>query len=343
MKLGYRDIEPFVRKPNPKARVILIYGPEEGMMSERSRIIAKTVVADINDPFNAVTLSGGQIAEDQARLADEASAQSLMGGARLIRITECTDKVTVTVKEYLTNPSADNLVILEAGELGPRSSLRLLIEKAQNAAAIPCYVEDSRALSGYIQSVLQEHDKKAAFDAVSWLSDNLVGDRQRVRREIEKLVIYKGNEDGPITLEDAQNSCGAAGAKTIDDLVYAVAGGQHAKAMSIYQSLLDEGIAVIAILRAIQNHFRRLHQAHAMVKDGKSQEQALKSLSPPVFFKLEKDFKQHMAQWSPVTILGVLERLAETEVKTKQTGFPVETLCGQAFLSICHQGRRRGR
>jgi DNA polymerase-3 subunit delta len=88
MKLAFRQIEPFVKQPDVKARVILIYGPEPGLMKERSAIIGRTIVADLNDPFNAVTLSAEALIADPARLMDEAAAMSMMGGARLIRIED---------------------------------------------------------------------------------------------------------------------------------------------------------------------------------------------------------------------------------------------------------------
>ena len=57
MKIQYRDIENFVKTPNPAARVILIYGPDHGLMKERANSIAKASVEDVNDPFNVITLS----------------------------------------------------------------------------------------------------------------------------------------------------------------------------------------------------------------------------------------------------------------------------------------------
>ena len=52
MKLTFREIEPFVKKPNPAARVVLIYGPDDGLMRERSKMISQSIVKDLNDPFN---------------------------------------------------------------------------------------------------------------------------------------------------------------------------------------------------------------------------------------------------------------------------------------------------
>ena len=52
MKLKFREIEPFVKHPNPAARVILVYGPDAGLIKERAEIMGKTIAPDLNDPFN---------------------------------------------------------------------------------------------------------------------------------------------------------------------------------------------------------------------------------------------------------------------------------------------------
>lgn len=170
MKLAYRDIEPFVKKPNPAARVVLVYGPDSGLMKERAATIGKSVVADLNDPFNVAVLNADDLADDAARLMDEASAMSMMGGDRLIRVENAGDKLTTLIKEYLAAPNPHALIVLEAGELGPRSSLRALCEKVTNAAAVPCYVEDERDISRLIRETLQGAGLSAEPDAVTSLA-----------------------------------------------------------------------------------------------------------------------------------------------------------------------------
>ncbi|MBU0800541.1 MAG: DNA polymerase III subunit delta, partial [Alphaproteobacteria bacterium] len=78
MKLAFKQIESFVKSPDPAARVILAYGPDDGLMRERAQMMGRTVVADLNDPFNAVTLDAKQLVDDPARLMDEALALSMM-------------------------------------------------------------------------------------------------------------------------------------------------------------------------------------------------------------------------------------------------------------------------
>lgn len=333
MKLAWKQIEPFIKAPDPQARVILVYGPDDGLMRERAKTMGRTVVADLNDPFNAVTLTASQLVEDPARLMDEACALSMMGGARLIRIDDGGDKIAPLIKAYLENPSAQNLVIIEAGELGPRSALRALCEKAKNAAAVPCYVEAERDIAGLIRTVLQQNGMTIAADAQAWLSGAIVGDRGRARSEIEKLVLYMGAEKH-VRLEDAQACCGDAGAQSFDNLVYGAGGGNAEGALRAFSALLDEGIPPVAILRALQNHFIRLHYAKARIGEGEMAESVLKSLTPPLFFKLEDAFKAQLSRWSLLALEKTLARLAQIEAQTKKTGTPAETLCAQAILAI---------
>ena len=51
MKLTWKQIEPFVKSPDPAARVVLVYGPDDGLMRERAKLMGQTIVADLNDPF----------------------------------------------------------------------------------------------------------------------------------------------------------------------------------------------------------------------------------------------------------------------------------------------------
>ena len=99
MKIPFKQIEGFVKSPPVNMRVILIYGPDSGLMKERAKLIGGSVVPDLNDPFNVVTLSNAILADDPARLSDEANAMSMMGGRRLIRVEEASDKLTVLLKD----------------------------------------------------------------------------------------------------------------------------------------------------------------------------------------------------------------------------------------------------
>lgn len=334
MKLSYRDVEPFLQRPDPMVRVILVYGPDSGLMRERADILAATVVEDLNDPFNVAVLTSDILKDDPARLSDEANSISMMGGNRLVRIENAADKITPIIKDYLSNPNPHTLVILEADELASRSSLRGLCERAKNAAALACYIDDDNALAQIIRRTMHEHSLQIEPDAVTWLTANISGNRMKVRSELDKIITYKGRDSTPVSLLDVMNVCGQAGAQSIDDLVFSMGGNNPKLALKAYQTLIDEGTAEIAILRFIQGHFRRLHLAKSIISEGRSVDEAMKSLMPPVFFKQEADFRRQLQRWTLKSLTHILARLSELEGQSKQTGMPVDTLCAQAILSI---------
>ena len=146
MKLQFKQIEPFVKAPDPKARVILVYGPDDGLVRERAAAMGKTVVADLNDPFNAVTLDAGQLADDPARLMDEALAMSMMGGNRSL-------SGVFLGAEIMTDRVHDN--IQQLIDDAAKGELEVVIDKVfplSDAAGAHAYIE-SRAAVGRVVMV----------------------------------------------------------------------------------------------------------------------------------------------------------------------------------------------
>lgn len=336
MKLQARQIDAFLKSPDKAARAVLIYGPDQGLVKERARILGLKIVPDLNDPFNAAHLTGELIEADAARFFDEVNAQSLMGGTRLIRVTDVDHKFAVHLKDWLKSDPADGaLVVIEGGALGPRDALRKYCEEAPNAAALPCYVPDERDMMVFIRDQIKEQGKAIDGDAVNWLSQALKGDRATAKMELEKLCLYVGVTQNMITLRDAQASCGENGDQGLDDLVEATFGRNPLKSMTSLHRLLDEGTDIIVIERSLQNHIRRLHQVKIDIEEnGQSIESAMKKLQPPVFFKQEDRFKSQVNKFSGPYLRRLLARLSEIEAETKRTGTPSKALIADALLKL---------
>ena len=339
MKLAARQIDGFLRAPSRDARVVLIYGPDIGLVRERARLIGRTVVADLDDPFKTVSLQGRTLTDDTARLNDEAMAFSMFGGNRLIVVEQADDGITPVIKSYLAGPSPDNLVVVEAGNLGRKSTLRALCEKSAAAAALPCYVDEGRDLSALLREAFLAEGYGIDVDALGWLTRTVAGDRQRVRTEIAKIATYMGATARTITLADARACCAEGGVESLDTLIGAAAAGQADAALAAYTKLLAEGVSIVVILRGLQNHFRKLHLAVARTQQGMSAEDSVAQVTPPLFFKTLDAFRAQMRQWTLPQVEAMLQRLAALEAQTRQTGMPVNTLCAQAVLAISRSRR----
>ncbi len=318
-------------------------------MHERAKTICKTVVEDLNDPFQVAVITSSDLDESPSRFFDEANAMSMMGGRRLVRVKHAGDKLTTTLKDYLKQPNPDALVVIEAGDLGPRSTLRKLVEAEKSGAAtVPCYVDDNRSIGGIIEQTVRHAGFQIDRDAMMWLSDALAGDRQRIRRDLDKLITYMGPHvdyqgvDGPpitenmgrVTMEDAMACCADVGATELDAFMMAVGGRNGVKTQQIYEKLKQEDVSFITVLRVLQNHFRRLHIVRTKLDAGDFVDNAMKSLNPPVFFKQADAFKAQTSGWSTKAIENILRALVDLEKRCKQTGSMPETLIGQFLVSV---------
>lgn len=320
-------------------RAVLVFGPDGGLVRERITRLIRTVVPDQNDPFRVAELSPSILKDDPARLADEAAALSLMGGRRVVVVRDAADGATSVLQSFLTHPVGDALILFEGGDLGPRSSLRKLVEGADNAAALPCYGDDGASLQQVIQDELRENSLSAEPDALSFLVDHLGGDRRLTRAEMHKLVTYMGGP-GRVRLEDAVACIGDSAALSMDDLSMAAGSGDQVTTQRVLDRLYREGTHAVAVLRAVSRHFQRLHLASGLVAQGKSVDQAMAALKPPVIFKSADKFRRQLSRWTPDRVGRALELLIEAEIDCKTTGMPAEEVCSRALIQLARAAGR---
>ncbi|MDJ0950052.1 MAG: DNA polymerase III subunit delta [Alphaproteobacteria bacterium] len=348
MKVPAARGDAFVRDPDPAVNVVLIYGPDLGLVRERAANLVKSVAKDPADPFRVAIMDAAALKDDPSRLGDEARTLSMTGGRRVVRISAATDSTSRALADFLdetaeTEPGAVALVVVEAGELGPRSSLRKLLEPAARAAAVPCYGDEPRDLADLIRSSLSAHGLSIAPDALAVLQDCLGNDRLATRSELEKLALYAsaGDNKSEVSVEDVFACVGDLASLAAEDAVFAAFEGDFAALDRGFARLMLEGTSPVALLRTALRHLQRLHVAAAAVADGKSPDQALQTLRPPVFYKHRARFKAQLRVWSADRIGEAMSVLLTAEQACKRTGAPDAALAERALMRIGSAASRR--
>jgi len=269
------------------------------------------------------------------------SAMSLAGGRRIVRVRDAGDAAGALFQRFLAAPPpGDGVVVVEGGELPARSSLRRAFEDAAGAFAIPCYADGPRELEALAREVLGAHRVAVDADALAYLVDHLGGDRGASRRELEKLALYAG-DGGRVGVAEATQSVGDSAAMTIDDIVLAAAEGDAAALERALMRAFLEGEMPVGVLRALMRHFQRLHLVQSRVAAGISEEDALRSLRPPLFFKLQDRFRRQLRLWPAARAAYALSLLTQAELNAKTTGLPAEAICRDALLRIARGAARR--
>ncbi|MEE8516947.1 MAG: DNA polymerase III subunit delta [Alphaproteobacteria bacterium] len=338
MKIAANRIDGFIRKPDPQCRTALVYGPDDGLVRERVETLIEAVAGSRDDPFRVSRIDARTLDEDPTRLADEAASLSLGGGRRVVHVDHATDRLAAALKDLpggLEHGDGMAFVVVEAGELGPRSPLRRLFEENSAAAALPCYLDEGPGLTRIIKESLEKQGVKATDAALDYLTDHLGADRKMTRAEIEKLALYV-DKGGEADLETAMACVGDSAARGLDDLVFAAAGGRQRDLDRILQRLFFEGTGAITVLRAANRHFQRLHYVTGMITGGASPDSAMGALRPKVFYKHAPAFRSQLGGWPADRIASALEILLDAERACKTTGAPAAAICARALMRIAH-------
>jgi DNA polymerase-3 subunit delta len=335
MKVATGDQDRFLQSAESKVAAVLFYGADQGLVRERALDLVTRVAGDAADPFRVAELTAAQLKDDPARLADEAAALSLSGGRRVLRLREAADTHAEALDELLAGPPPASFLVLEAGELAPRSALRKVFEGSKAAAAIACYLDDEKVLARLVQDSLKAQGLAIEQRALAYLVANLGGDRGVSRQELEKLALYMGGTASEVTLDDVAAVIGDSSAASLDDCIFAVADGDRAATDRGYARALEDGHDEISILRATARHIMRLHQ---IASAGEPRE-AMRSLRPPVFYKFEGRFLAQLRLWSPRRLGEALSRLNRAEIDLKTSAQPKSAIAERALLDIAGLAR----
>lgn len=333
------DIDAFIKRPDPRYPVVLIYGPDQGLVSERARLLARTAVDDPDDPFQLIKIDGEHLASDPLRLIDEAHTVPMFGGKRSIWVRMGTQSLTETIAQLCSTPPRDVLIVLEAGELTPKSPLRSLIEKATNAAALPCYSDDGRNLSSLVDEELRKHGLQIDRDAKTVLMERLGADRMMSRNEIDKLALYVLGRNR-INLADVEAMMADTGAVNLDRLIDGVFVGNRRESDEMLRRCLAEHLDPGMIVSSLLRHAMLLQQSRMMLDQGKPMpaiEQAAR-----IHFKRKDAFQSQVRLWTLDALNEAVSRLFDAQALARKTPALAESLISRCCLSVSGAANRRG-
>ena len=333
------DVDRFIADPNPAQPIVLIFGPDIGLVRERVDALVRASVDNPSDPFALARIEGDELAGNPSRLVEEAHTVPLFGGRRAVLVKVGGRNIASAVETVINAPSSECRIIIEAGNLSKSATLRSLCEKAKVAAALPCYADSERALAQLIDEELRAAGLTIASDAHAALLEMIGGDRLASRNEIRKLVLYAKDQKN-IELADVIAIVADASQIALDGLIDAVFAGKPAEADSEFAKARASGSSPPTIVSAAIRQVANLHKMKIAIDSGDSIEFAMKRGAPPVHFSRERNVSEALRVWTPLRLMRAMEQLADASLEMRRSAPLAEVIAQRTLLSLAMSVRK---
>ena len=334
------QVDAFVAKPAQP--VVLVFGPDAGLVRERAQALIRASVDDINDPFSLARLDGDDLASEPTRLVEEANTIPLFGGRRAVWVKVGSRNIAPAVEALIAAAAPDCRVVIEAGDLRRNAPLRALCERATNAAALPCYEDDQKTLDRLIDAEMRESGLAIAPEARAALLPLLGGDRLASRSEIEKLALYARGRPR-IELADVIAVSADASALALDELLDAAFAGKTADVEFQFAKARTAGTTPSSIVAAAIRHVGMLHRARLAVDAGQTASGAAEEMR--MHFSRKPMVEAALRAWSTPRLARAMGQLAEAALEARRQHARAdvsEPIAQRALLSLAVQARTKG-
>ena len=340
------EIDRFLQRPPSTVRAALIHGKDRGGVRERADRLAAVIAVRPEDPFDVALLTEADIDSDPARLEDELSALSMMGGRRLVRLrlgekAGPTKAVAETLKRHDAGElNPDCFFLMEAPALDRSSPLRKAAEAAPHCAALVIYEDEASDVAALAREAFKRDGVSLSAEALDRFVARLPRERGVARQEIERLILFAGPGGRALEAGDLDDFLGVEPEASLFDAASDAFGGRLREAHAAIRRARAEGEAGPAAVRALSIHAGRLRKARIAVDGGSDATGAAKSVG--VFWKQEREFLRQLRAWRLTDLEGLASDLLDADRTCKTTGSPDHLIAERLAMTVAARARRLG-
>jgi DNA polymerase-3 subunit delta len=332
----------FVAAPDKAVVAVLVYGPDTGLVSERSKAVATALAKRSGDDVELIRIDESDLDQDPDRLQVELQTIPMFGGGKVVRTTAGRKINAAMFKSIFESGAPAVGLVCEAGNLKAADALRKLFEGTGFAAAVPCYGDEARDLGQLVQEMTQEAGLTLSRDDLELLVSRLGADRALSRGEIEKLILYcAGRRE--ITTDDILAIVGDAAEAGLEEIAVAAANGEPKRVVHDLDRAINAGENSQAVLLIAMRYFQRLHRLAALMDQGKSAEEAIRGMRPPVHFKLKDQLQRQLRIWGTAALGDALDRLGAAQVQARLNSTTDDTLVERVLFNLAAHAQRARR
>ncbi|MDC0094058.1 DNA polymerase III subunit delta [Alphaproteobacteria bacterium] len=336
MKIKSENFLTSLKNNNNSNKILLLYGPNSGLINLLYKKSISILSIDINDPFNVSKIDGIQFKDNPSLLNDSISTFSMSKEKRTVLLdltyVKINKNIENTILSSLNESINDYFLLIKANNLGSKNQLVKFVENIKNGILVPCYDEDTNKVKIQILKLFNKYGFKFSDDFVSMLSTKFNSDSAINLMEIKKLETF---------LIDNQNITEELIISLITDnininqnkIIQLSLSGKIEEALLSLDKIYENSSTAISITRSFVIHFKTLEKILLAVENGFSISESINNIKPPIFFKDKPLLIFQCQLWSLKTINLIFKRLIDIEIKLKSNLYPSKVLLSQFILS----------
>ena len=334
------EVDKFVARPDPARPIVLVFGPDAGLVRERAEALVRASVDDPKDPFQLARLEGDDLAGEPTRLVEEANTIPLFGGRRAVWVKAGGRNFAPALEAVIASPSPDCRVVIEAGDLKRNAPLRIVCERAKNAVALPCYPDTEKDLVRLIDDEMRAAGLAISPEARAALVPLLGGDRLASRHEVHKLALFARGKPG-VELEDVMAVVADASTLALDGLIDAAFAGRTGELEAQFGKARTAGTAPGTIVSGALRQVAQLHKARLAVEEGASVSEAAGGIQPFLHFSRKAAVEAALKSWTSARLERAMAQLAEAALEARRQSTMAEAIAQRALLALAVNARRK--
>ena len=335
MKLTNRNLNSFFNSPPKGVAGVLIYGSDPmRVANKRQDLIQSMLGPKANEEMRLTRISRENLKKTPEQAIDLCKAQGFFPGQRALLIEDFNETITdIIIKAINVWKDGDATIIVTAGSLKPNSKLRKFFEQNENTFSAPIYdnpmnkAEVENIISGSgLKNITQD-----SFTQLYRLALQLEpGD---FKQTIEKLALYKFNDETPLTHQEIIKRSPVSNEAQIEEVLAVILSGDRSKISQIVNRLRSQGVLPVTLVIAATRHFKVLFSVAA---DPKGPSAGASALRPPVYGPRKENLIKQVQTWGPEKIKAAIKIITATDLLLRSANqqTPQMALVERLFIKL---------
>ena len=313
---------------------LLIYGSNEGLVRQSLKRVKKILKDKVD--FDEVSIEGKNIDEDPTVFEQHVNTVSLFSTHKLIQLSGIKEKHLKNISEVFEKKIENIFIIITSDILTKSSKIRTYYEKNDNCLVLACYDDDAKTIIQNTENFIRENKILMDSDVKKYLIQVLSNNRLISNYELEKLRLYSYKKEKPITLTEARSLLNDMSSSGLQEINTSVINGDKIKSSLMIKKIFSEGTSSITLIRGLINYLKRIKKTKIEIRKGKTFDESIQVLKPPVFWKEKNSFKKHCMNIPISSIEKYLFSLVKTEVQCKLESSLAYINCEKSLLLIAN-------